>query len=252
MLTTNISDLASKPFSDALCYPKASPKEARKRINELKTLGVEAILFDGKTMLGSLPILGKGCVSIVIKAETKRGVEVLKIRRVDANRPSMKHEAEMLKLANSVGVGPKISSYTDNFMLMEMAEGEPITRWIKNLRGKGTTARLRGAVRSILDQCFRLDDLGLDHGELSNPSKHVFIEDHKVTIIDFETASTSRRPSNLTAVTQYVFIGGPMARKVRRILMAPSQEMLIPLLRTYKKKHSKASYRKIVETLNLE
>lgn len=252
MLTANVEKLASKPYPTALCYPNPDRKEVQRRIGELKSLGVKALIFQGKTLIGSLPILGKGCVSIVVKAETKRGVEVLKIRRMDADRPSMQREAEMLSLANRVGVGPKLSSHTENFMLMDLATGEPITSWIRRIKGKGTTARLRIAIRSIADQCFKLDQLGLDHGELSNPSKHIFVDEGKVTIIDFETASTSRRTSNLTALVQYVFIGGPVSRKVRRILRTPSQEVLVPLLRAYKNDRDDSLYHKILETLNLK
>lgn len=251
MLTANIKKLSSKPYPNALCYPNPNRKEVQRRIRELNSLGVKTLIFQGKTLIGSLPILGKGCVSIAIKAETRKGVEVLKIRRTDADRPSMQHEAEMLTLANSVGVGPKLSSYTNNFMLMDLAEGDPITSWVKKIKGKGTTARLRRVIRSILDQCFRLDQLGLDHGELSNPSKHIFVDEAKVTIIDFETASTSRRTSNLTAVVQYVFIGGSISRKVKRILRTPSQEALVPMLRAYKEKCSELSYDKILEALGL-
>lgn len=40
----------------------------------------------------------------------------LKIRRTDADRSQMYHEADMLKKANSVDVGPKLLDVSENFL----------------------------------------------------------------------------------------------------------------------------------------
>ncbi|RMF31645.1 MAG: hypothetical protein D6752_01730, partial [Candidatus Nitrosothermus koennekii] len=58
-------------------------------------------------------------------------------------------------------------------------------------------------IKQVLDQCFRLDCINLDHGELSNMNKHVIIND-KATIIDFDSASINRKVSNVTSATQYL------------------------------------------------
>ncbi len=250
MPSVSTRSLTSTPYADILCYPQGSPQEARERISELEGLGVRELVFEGKTLLGRLPLLGKGCVSVVTKAVTDSGTCVVKIRRMDANRASMEREAQLLGLANSVGVGPRLHSFSANFMLMDLAEGVPFNEWVRSLRGRGRARRLRNAARELLDQCFKLDQIRLDHGELSNLAKHVFVGD-RVTIIDFESASTSRRPANVTSVAQYVFIGSPAARRIRRMIWVPPQHELLPPLRQYKKTSSRDSYEHLVRLLRL-
>jgi putative serine/threonine protein kinase len=179
-------------------------------------------------------VLGKGCVSIVVVARCREGEAALKIRRVDANRPSLSQEAELQSLANNVGVGPKLYGYTDNFILMELIRGVNLPDWVKNLKGRGTASNLRRVCRELLVKCWKLDQAHLDHGELSNLSKHVLVGD-RVEIIDFESASTKRSVRNLTSAAQYLFVGGPVASKVRRVLNLNDCNTIIEAIRSYKR-----------------
>ena len=179
-------------------------------------------------------MLGKGCVSIVVVARCKEGEAALKIRRLDANRPSLSQEAELQSLANKVGVGPTLYNYTNNFILMELIKGVNLPDWVKNLKGRGTASNLRRVCRDLLVKCWRLDQAHLDHGELSNLSKHVIVGD-RVEIIDFESASTRRSVRNVTSAAQYLFIGGPVASKIRRVLNLKNRSDIIEAIRSYKR-----------------
>lgn len=246
-----VKDLSLKPYIDALCYPTSDKKISDKRIEELITLGVSNVFFEGKTQLGRLGILGKGCVSIVIKAEVSGKQYALKIRRIDANRVSMRNEADLHKSANKVGVGPILHSFSNNFILMNIVEGEGLNEWIRKLKGPGSTSKLRNVIVDVLEQTFTLDQAGLDHGELSNLEKHVFFGD-KVDIIDFETASRNRRVSNVTSAVQNIFIGGPRSNKVRKILRLFDIEPIINSARKYKLEKNTINFEDLLKILNLK
>jgi len=163
------------------------------------------------------------------------GKAALKIRRLDADRAGMQREAEMLRKANSVGVGPRLLGATENFLLMEFIEGTLLPQWVEVLRGKGTRSRVRRVLRGVLEQCWRLDEAGLDHGELSRAPKHLIIDaNDNPHIVDFETASTTRRVSNVSSVCQYLFLGSQAAKTIKRKLGEISREELIKALRNYK------------------
>jgi len=245
------SQLRTEPFIQILCYPSGDFEEASRRIQELDELGIENIVFEGITKIGSLRLLGKGCVSLVVKAEKNGETYALKIRRTDANRPNMRNEAKLTKFANQIEVGPKVHQISDNFLLLDLVEGESIIKWIKNLSGVGTTAKMRDVAKKVLSQCYILDKAGIDHGELSNLEKHVYVG-KQVTIIDFETASLQRRVSNLTSSIQNIFIGGAQARKVRRILRYKEIQPIIDVVRTYKKNRSETNFQKILTELKLD
>lgn len=190
-------------------------------------------------------------MSLVVVAKWEQGEAALKIRRVDANRPNLNREAALLTSANKLGVGPKLYRHSDNFILMELIKGVSIPQWIKALKGRDTASNLRNVCKELLDKCWRLDQAGLDHGELSNLSKHVLVAD-RVEIIDFESASTERSARNLTSAAQYLFIGGPVANKVRRILNLKNRDDIIEAIRSYKKqKASQTAYQALLERLKI-
>jgi len=198
----SIKKFADEPYSKILGYPKATSRQIRSRINELEKLKIKSISLTGPTTLGNLAILGKGYVGVVVLAKKGSKQVALKIRRTDSPRNEMKNEAVLLKLVNTVNVGPKMFVVSKNFLVMEYLEGIKIIEWVNTLKGKGSAKKLKSTIKKILEDCYRLDQIGFDHGELSNISKHVIVGKTKSTLIDFESSSTNRRPSNVTSITQ--------------------------------------------------
>jgi len=239
--------LQEKKYSSVFCYPRYNLREAAKRIKELKRLGVKALAFIGEKTVFNMPVLGKGCVGIVLIAHLDNQKAALKIRRVDADRAGMQREAEMLQIANRVGVGPRLIGSSENFLLMEFVEGILLPEWIEMLKGYGTRNRIRRVLRDLLEQCWRLDQAGLDHGELSRAPKHIIIDkdDHE-HVVDFETASLQRRVSNVTSICQYLFMGSQIAKKIRRKLGKIDQETLKTSLKNYKQNHTRGNFDKIL------
>jgi putative serine/threonine protein kinase len=234
-----------------LCYPSPDVEQAERRIQELKQLNVSQLVFEGRTRIGNLGLLGKGCVGLVVKAETiNREIYALKIRRSDANRPSMQREAAFQRIANGVDVGAKLINASDNFLLMEVIDGEKIQMWINKLHGVGSTSRMREGAKAVLEQCFRLDQVGLDHGELSNLEKHVLVG-RRIVILDFETASMDRRSSNVTSALQNILIGGPQSRKARRLLRLMDTGVIIQAARRYKVEPDKECFDEMLRDLHL-
>jgi putative serine/threonine protein kinase len=240
-------------YRQVLCYPKYDSKEMRKRLKELKKLGVKALEFTGDKMVFDVPVLGKGHVGIVVAVYTSFGKGALKIRRVDADRAGMQHEAEMLRRANAVHVGPRLLDVTDNLLLMEFVEGTLLPQWVEALRGRGARSRIRRVLRAVLEQCFRLDEAGLDHGELSRAPKHIIVDaDDRPHLVDFETASINRRVSNATSICQYLFIGSQTAKTIKRKVGEVNEKELINALRNYKHERAKENIKRILETCRLD
>jgi len=218
----------------------------------LKRLGVSAIEFVGEKTVFNVSVLGKGCVGIVVIAQTETGRAALKIRRVDADRKGMEHEAEMLAKANSIGVGPRFTGKDEDFLLMEYVEGLLLPKWIANLKGRGSKGRIRHVLRDIFEQCWKMDEAGLDHGELSRAPRHIIIdEEDKAHIVDFETASLKRRTSNVTSICQYLFLGSQIAKTLRKKLGSVENQALITHLRRYKLERNKENFFNILQACKL-
>jgi putative serine/threonine protein kinase len=249
----SLKKLGETKHGQVLCYPRCEQKEIERRLNELEKHGVQALEFAGEKTVFDVPVLGKGCVGIVVVAHTKQGRAALKIRRVDADRKEMFHEGEMLIIANAVNVGPKLLEISENFLLMELIEGTHFPEWLESLRGKEAQLRLRVILKDILEQCYRLDEAGLDHGELSNAPKHIIVDANDIPhLIDFETASNNRRVSNVTSVCQYLFLGSQIADKVEKKLGKVNKKELINALRTYKQERTRENFEKITHSLRIQ
>ncbi|MDG6898586.1 MAG: hypothetical protein JRN24_02500, partial [Nitrososphaerota archaeon] len=76
-----LESLTQTPYINVLTYPKISLRSARARVRQLRQLGVERLLFEGRTKIGRLGILGIGTVGLVVKCLVKGEVVALKIRR---------------------------------------------------------------------------------------------------------------------------------------------------------------------------
>jgi len=163
----------------------------------------------------------------------------------------MKNEAVLLKLVNSINVGPKMFDVSKNFLIMEYLEGEKFSDWIDSLKGSGSVKKLKSTIKNILEDCYRLDQIGFDHGEISNISKHIIVGKNKATLIDFESSSTQRKPSNVTSITQAFFIGSGIAKKAQKISNNASKEDIIAALKIYKQEKTRENFEKLLKVLKL-
>lgn len=246
-----IEDITAKPYRDILTYPRCDEGLALFRMSKLRMMGITGLCFCGDTRVGRLFVLGKGHAGLVVLARTEKESVAVKIRRLDSRRDGLSEEARLLRAANQAGVGPRLHSYSEDFLIMEFLEGEGIGQWVKSLGGRGAAAAFRRTARQILEDCFELDQIGLDHGELSRIPKHAIISESRATIVDFESASMSRRTANVTSATQGIFIGPTISKRARRVCKIPTPDDIIGALRIYKEERTRESFDHLLSTLRI-
>ncbi len=242
----SVENLGAEPYASVVCYPRANNAEMQVRIEELRQLGVEALEFSGKTFASNIPVLGKGYVGVVVVAHLVGKRAALKMRRVDADRPDFRHEAEMLQKANANGVGPKFIGVSNNFMLSQLVDGDLLEDWLETHKEKGV---IRKVLVDILEQCWRLDEAGLDHGEISKAPKHLLVDkENRPFIVDFETASIVRRVINVTSVCQFLFMGNSRAAKMLGEVFGLKQKSeLISVLKNFKQNENRENFEGLLE-----
>jgi len=245
-----ISVFSKDPYKKILIFPEGKQSEIKKRIIELKKLGITHVSFTGPLQIEKCHILGKGYVGMVVLAKKDNNIVALKIRRVDSPRKNMTNEAKLLKTANKLEIGPKFIKNSKNFLMMEYIDGEKIIDWAKKPETKAK--EIRSVVKNVLRECFLLDDAGLDHGELSTIDKHVIVNKNTNTIIDFESSSVNRKPSNVTGATQAILIGTGLAKIIQKKIKIPSKKKIIDLIRAYKKNPTLENFDSLTIGLKLE
>jgi putative serine/threonine protein kinase len=243
-----VDQLTQEPYASVLCFPNPSEGELQRRLQELRSLRVTALEFLGTASLFGVgvPVLGKGFVGIVVIGHVNGERVAVKIRRSDADRADLLREARMLSTANSVNVAPKLITVSKNFLLMQLIDGELLPNWLETNKD---AAVVKQVLREVLEQCFRLDQAGLDHGELSQAPKHLLVDKaQRPFIVDFETASVKRKVANVTGVCQYLFAGNSSAsRALAEILGERNKLKLVDALKAYKKNRIRRNFEGLLE-----
>jgi putative serine/threonine protein kinase len=250
--TITVEQFDRMPYLTILTYPRPNLKQAKSRIKQMVELGIERITFEGRTKIGRLGLVGIGTVGLVVKG-TGRGDEVyaLKIRRADANRESMAEEFRLTQLANRVRVGAPAYNCTKDVMSMRYIKGVELEDYVKATNGMGTARKIRELAHALLNQCRKLDLIGLDHGQLSNLRKHVIIDGDTPYIIDFESASQKRALKNVTTAAQYLFLGSRVSPRIKRVLSIERSEPILEALRRYKTNMSDENYVRLLRTFGV-
>jgi len=245
-----VDELGSPPFLNVLCYPSGSKSEALRRIISLKELGVEALEFRGRTEVGSLKVLGKGHVGVVVACFWRGKRAALKVRRADADRPSLEGEGEVLKEANKADLGPILFAASRDFVVMEELVGVNLVDWLGSA-GDLADGVFKNILADICGQARLLDVAGVDHKELSDPRRHVMIQpDGRARVLDFETAAVGDRRRNVNDLVQYLTLSGQYGQVVLSRLGAEREDVLAAL-KAYRRSPGDDSYRRILRSMKL-
>jgi putative serine/threonine protein kinase len=70
-------------------------------------------------------------------------------------------------------------------------------------------------------------------------------------MVDFETASLNRRPSNVTSICQFFFIGGFVAEKIREKLGGIDGKAIVEALRLYKSERTRENFEFVLRACGL-
>ena len=162
---------------------------------------------------------------------TENGTIIKKFR--DKLYKNYEKEKYFLNLLNNYGFVPKIISYNDKNLEIEM----------EYINGKKyedlDIEEKKKYLDNILDILFLLDRLKIEKEEMKRPYQHIIITDNKIYLIDWERARLKNNPSNLTQFIQYL-----IDDKIIDI-----DQDLINLLREYKKFYSEEIFNKIKEKI---
>ncbi len=219
-------------------------------LRELRDLGVEDIIDRGKVLLHTgVRALGKGQNSIVVTCRYHGELYACKILRPDASRRELTHEAEMLKIANTVNVGPRLVTYSRKVIIMELIEGEDIGEYVKAVQDPD---RLKKVIRETLLQAYRLDEIGLEHGELARPEEHIIVGRNKICIIDFESSKYRGRKisKNVTQIVNALIVGKYKVAEIIRKMLKINTDIILSLVREYKRNPSLEIVNKMIRNLD--
>ncbi len=183
----------------------------------------------------------KGKRGIVYKAVLDGKVVVLKTRNPCSKAiNTVASEAESNKALNKIGVGPEFYYYDKekDFLVREFVEGIHFNKWV----GNASKQQLLGVLLEVLVQCRKMDLLGINKYEMTNPYKDIIIRDDEPVLIDFERCRYTEKPKNVTQFCQFLSKG-----KMKELLSKHnvSLDALNDLANDYKNGYDEKEFGKI-------
>jgi len=228
-------------YPEILCYPSFDSECVKERIRELINCGIREVLNDGKLLIDGWKVLGKGHSAILFKAKQSDGrIVAVKVLRSDSKRSDLRLECSLA--AKGYPIAPKIYCCSKHLIVMELIEGSLVGEIFNDK--KISCKEALPLVLKVFEAVRFLDRLGIDHKELSRPTKHIFVTDKgEIKVIDFETASGGPT-KNLLRVFSWFIIRSWFGRYCCKSIRAHLNEV-IPSLRKYDKEPNRV-FREIV------
>jgi release factor glutamine methyltransferase len=185
-----------------------------KLLNSLKIDFEELFVYEFSSR-----IIGRGKRGLVYQ-EGKYAVKI-----INSKTDTLKFEADILKKINKKGIGPKLYSFKDNKLKMELIKGERILDFLK----KASKSRKVKVLKQVFKQLRILDLMKINKSEMKNPYKHIIIG-KKPVLIDFERARYSENPQNITQFCSFL-----ESRKIVSFRNLPKKYKEDPSEKNYKK-----------------
>ena len=117
------------------------------------------------------------------------------------------NETRWLRVINKDGMGSRLLFAGPGFVVYVFVEGQLLKELLKG----ASYSVLRRIFRSVLRQCFQLDQLGVQKEEMHRPQKHIILGKHgHVTLIDFERCYRKQNPHNVTQFVEFICRAQPI------------------------------------------
>lgn len=168
---------------------------------------------------------------------------------LDGAPPNMvRNESTYTRAANECGVGPTALYYDSeqDVFFRSFVTGFSFDNWVRYRTQYGLD--VRPVLSDIFEQCYALDDRGLQRPELSRPHKDILVKGQKAVIIDFERCSFSEDHTNVLHFTEcllrkrYASMLGVSGRTKKK-------KSLRSQLRSYKKSGRRETFEDVKETV---
>ncbi len=158
---------------------------------------------------------------------------------------NIEKEANWLRTLNRFNIGPKLIYSEPGYFVYKFVEGKFLLDFVEKEKKK---TKIKKILRKVFDQCFFLDQHNINKEEMHRPYKHVLVKGEKVTLIDFERANHTEKPSNVTQFVQGV-MSGRLGELLRKKKFKINKRRMIRLAKDYRKDSSKESFEAILDAI---
>ncbi len=175
----------------------------------------------------------------------KQGDTCIKEHNPSAAVNTIRKEADWLKRLNKHRIGPRFIKYEHGKLHRRFVKGTHIKDFLDEEEDK---KKIISVLKQVLDQCRKMDELGINKKELTNPCKDIIITwDNKAVMIDFERCYKTSKPKNTTQFLQYIARNKELLESRG---LSVDKKRLISLGRDYKTNPGNITFSKIIRFIS--
>lgn len=193
---------------------------------------------------GSAELFAKGWRGNIYVSELNGKRVIIKVAKVPELSRNILKEAQILKIVNEEGIGPKLIMYGYDFLVEEFIEGITFDRVIDS--DKFPIEQKIFLLLKILKQARKLDILKVSKNEMHRPYKNVILSGNEIVLIDFESATFSEKPKNVTQTFSFIL----SFMKKNFIVSLSKEEEAIKIMKEYKRIYDNKAYNKILDFIS--
>lgn len=181
---------------------------------------------------GKVYVSGKNIIKVALKKSKASG--------------NIENEAKFNKLLNKNKIGPKFISYDKkkDSLIREFIDGERIDDYLINHNKN----EIISIIKQVFQQLLKMDELGINKFEMTNPYKHIIIRKNVPYLIDFERCRFTEQPKNVTQFLQYL-TSGNIAAIFKKKKIKIDKNKVVQLSKDYKKSYDKTLIDKFLDNL---
>ncbi|MBI4918437.1 methyltransferase [archaeon] len=184
----------------------------------------------------------KGKRGMVYKGECEGKIVCIKVKRkANDTYERIRDESKFLQVLNKHNLGPKYLFSDQHHLVYEFVPGENIRDYLETASKEDA----RKVLITVLKQCKKIDELGINKEEMHHPVKHVIIG-KKIVMIDFERCRFTEEPKNVTQFMQYIMMNIPLLKNKKIDL---DSNKIISLTKEYKREMNEKSFKRILSYL---
>lgn len=174
---------------------------------------------------------------------TYAGIKVgIKTVNPKSKADNINHEFRILQKLNKEHIGPKALFSGHDFFVYEFFEGKHIADVWSGL----DSDERKKVLKASLNELRHLDLLKLNKAEMSNPYKHILVNEAlEIKLIDFERCKPMERPKNLTQFVSYVMMNLYKDRFKDKTLSDKAKE----LSAAYSREQTDENYKRLIDLL---
>ncbi len=218
-------------------------------LRKLEAKGVENISYLAHGKRGDV-FVGELDKSKLVKSHFPSKPDIVKVaikiqRKESRAMNRIENEIYWLKILNKKSIGPKIFFSGTDFFVCEFVEGQLVLDWVQN-SSKQETKKL---LLTILEQCYKMDQLGVNKEEMHHPFKHIIIDkNNSPVMIDFERCSRTEKPKNITQFVEFI---SRLKKELEKKEISVDIKQLRNLSQEYKSKIDQEHFEIILRELRL-